>query len=51
LAHGVVSFSECGKDYTIAELQQIKKEVVGYLRGILKNVDSYIVNKEYLQVA
>jgi len=51
LAHGIVSFSDCGKDYTIEELLIIKKEVISYLKGILKNVNTYILKKEYLQLA
>lgn len=47
LAHGLVSFSECGRDYTIQELIQIKKELVSYIRGILKNIKKFIDNKDY----
>lgn len=48
LAHGIVSFCDCGKDYAIEDLLEIKKQVINYLRGILKNVDTYIQNKEFL---
>lgn len=49
LAHGVISFSECGKDYSLEEVVQIKKEVILYLKCILRNVDSYIRKKQYLK--
>lgn len=48
LAHGFISFQECGKDYTIQEVVLMKNEVVLYLTEILQNIKSYIDNKEYL---
>jgi len=50
LAHGVISFCDCGKDYTIEDLITIKKQVISYLRGILKNVGKFIDEKQYLAV-
>lgn len=49
LSHGIYSFQECGKNYTIQELNEIKEEVVQYLREILENIQFYIQNKKYLQ--
>ena len=48
LAHGIKSFEEVGRDKTIEELLEIKEEVVEYLRQILKNIEGYLDNKEYL---
>jgi len=48
LAHGFKSFSEVGKEYSIAELMKVEKEVVAYLEGILGNIDQYIINGDYL---
>ncbi|NEP43018.1 MAG: hypothetical protein F6K35_28870 [Okeania sp. SIO2H7] len=48
LAHGVKSFAEVGKDRTADELIEIKNKVVSYLRQILENIETYLVNKEYL---
>lgn len=48
LAHGIKSFEEVGRDKTIEELLEIKEEVVEYLRQILKNIEGYLYNKEYL---
>ncbi|MEM0991392.1 MAG: MAE_28990/MAE_18760 family HEPN-like nuclease [Bacteroidota bacterium] len=48
LAHGTYSFKECGKDYTIPDLIEIKNHVVEYLRQILNNIEQYIINQEYL---
>lgn len=47
LAHGVVSFAECGRNYSTADLKKIKQEVIIYLRGILKNIDGFLQRKEY----
>lgn len=48
LAHGIKFFEEVGRDKTIEELLEIKEEVVEYLRQILKNIEDYLDNKEYL---
>jgi hypothetical protein len=50
LGHGFKSFEEVGRDATADELLKIQKRVICYLREILKNVETYISNKEYLQI-
>ncbi|WP_223300648.1 MAE_28990/MAE_18760 family HEPN-like nuclease [Oscillatoria nigro-viridis] len=50
LAHGVKSFEEVGRDQTIDELLEIKKEVIEYLRQILHNIKIYLDNQEYLDI-
>lgn len=47
LAHGLVSFSECGRNYTVSDLRQTKHEVVMYLRGILRNISRYLDGKKF----
>ncbi|MFC5049553.1 MAE_28990/MAE_18760 family HEPN-like nuclease [Rubritalea spongiae] len=47
LAHGLVSFSECGRNYTVSDLRQTKHEVVLYLRGILRNISRYLDSKAF----
>ena len=49
LAHGVISFAECGKKHTLEDLAKTKKEVIIFLKGILNNVDQYISSKKYLK--
>jgi hypothetical protein len=49
LAHGFISFSECGRNYTISDLRVIKHQVIIYLRRILKNVKKYLDNKKYIK--
>ncbi|NMF65505.1 hypothetical protein DP115_23205 [Brasilonema octagenarum UFV-OR1] len=51
LAHGIKSFEEVGRDKTIDDLLEIKKEVIEYLRQILQNIQKYLDNKEYLDLS
>jgi hypothetical protein len=48
LAHGNITFTECGKDYICKDLIKYKKEVVLFLKEYLNNVESYIKNKEFI---
>ena len=47
LAHGDISFQEIGKDYTLSDIADYKKEVISYLEKIILNIEDYIKNKEY----
>jgi hypothetical protein len=47
LAHGLVSFSECGRNYTVSDLRKTKHEVEMYLRGILRNISRYLEMKQF----
>ena len=47
LAHGNISFAECGRNYTMSDLREIKRQVIIYLRSILKNIEKYINGKKY----
>ncbi len=47
LAHGDISFAECGRQYTVDELQQIKQRVVVFMRSILRNIAQYIKKQSY----
>ncbi|BAY31472.1 hypothetical protein NIES2107_33310 [Nostoc carneum NIES-2107] len=49
LAHGSKSFEEVGRDATADELLKIQKRVIYYLKGILENIESYLLNEEYLK--
>jgi hypothetical protein len=48
LAHGVKSFAEVGQGTTADELIEIKNKTINYLRQILQNIETYLVNREYL---
>lgn len=47
LAHGDLSFVECGRDFTVAQLGEIKHEAVLYLKAILRNIDTFTKKKTY----
>ena len=47
LAHGDVSFSDCARDLTIGDLENIKDEVVLFLTGILDGMKNYYDQKLY----
>lgn len=48
LAHGTLSFVECGRDFTVIDLHEIKIEVEKFLSGFIDVIESYYDNKEYL---
>ncbi len=47
LAHGFISFKECGKDFTFQDIETSKNEVLQYLEEILLNIERFIQNEEY----
>jgi len=47
LAHGIFSFTEVGKEYTIQDLDDMKSTTICYISEILDNIESYLMNKEY----
>jgi hypothetical protein len=47
LAHGLESFAECGRQYSIQDLISMKQEAVVYLRSILRNITRYVQEKQY----
>ncbi len=48
LAHGTISFAECGRDYSPDELQKIKNETQIFLEAILDCMKKYYEEKMYL---
>lgn len=48
LAHGTLSFVECGRDFTVEDLHVIKEEVENFLSGFIDSIESYYDNEEYL---
>ena len=47
LAHGNTSFSECGSDYSMSDLNQIKEDIIEGLEDMITRVRSYITHREY----
>ena len=50
LAHGEISFQECGKDYTIQDIIAIKNEVIKYLEEILNNIEQFLLQNKHRAV-
>jgi len=47
LAHGIFSFTEVGKEYTLEDLNEKKNETIAYLTEIIQNIDKYLVDRLY----
>ena len=47
LAHGDESFAECGRQHTVDELKEMKKQAVSYLRSVVKNIRAFADNGRY----
>ncbi|MCD4670354.1 MAG: hypothetical protein K8S14_07905 [Actinomycetia bacterium] len=50
LAHGVFSFREIGKEYTLTDIREFKDETIAYLEQIIENIEIYINKKAYNSV-
>ncbi|MBR5410520.1 MAG: hypothetical protein IK104_07585 [Clostridia bacterium] len=48
LSHGDESFSNCSRDLTISDLEEIKDTIIGFLTGIIKGMTNYCDNRLYL---
>ena len=48
LAHGEVSFVQCGERLDLVQLKELSKIVFDYLQAVIKLFTSFITNKEYL---
>ena len=51
LAHGNMSFAECGENVTVSELRDLSKRTADYLREVVKAFVGYIDRHEFLIVA
>jgi hypothetical protein len=47
LAHGNKSFSECGREVTVADLERIAGQTEGFVRAILRNVERVVETKAF----
>ena len=48
LAHGNLSFAECGREYSLADLIEIKEQAYIFLSGLLNEMNKYYDNESYL---
>lgn len=49
LAHGDESFSNCARDITVSDLENIKDTVFSFLNGIIEGMKNYCDEKQYLK--
>ena len=47
LAHCALSLAECGRDYSIKDLGEIKDQAVLFLIGLLSGMKQYYDEKQY----
>jgi hypothetical protein len=47
LAHGFISFKDCGKEHPIEDVIETKRQVFSYLEQILKNIQEFVNKEEY----
>lgn len=47
LAHGRITFAECGKTYSVKEMCRYKDNAVYYMEGILQNIEKYIKTNKF----
>ncbi|RRR69594.1 MAG: hypothetical protein EI684_15225 [Candidatus Viridilinea halotolerans] len=48
LAHGSLSFAECGRNVTVRDLRDLKKRIVAYLEEVIASFQRSINNYEFL---
>jgi hypothetical protein len=51
LAHGDLSFAECGADQTVADLRLVKERTENYLSEVVQAFSAFISDYEFLQPA
>jgi len=49
LAHGTISFAECGQETTVNDIKTAFSELSAYLGEIILNIEKYIDDQQYLQ--
>lgn len=49
LAHGEESFSDCARDFTVSDLENIKDKILNFLSEILEGMEKYYEEKQYLK--
>lgn len=47
LAHGNISFSECGSNYMVSDLQKFKEDILNGMQEVVNQAKEYISSKKY----
>lgn len=48
LAHGNISFGECGRDYVVEDLERMKASALEYIDLVISGIESFAKSKRYL---
>ncbi len=51
LAHGDELFSEVGRDFTYGQLDEIKRQVIVYMRSVLRSIGRFVAEGHHLRTA
>ena len=49
LAHGNISFSECGTTYVLSDLEKMKQDIITFLEKVIESTHIFISDKKYLR--
>ncbi len=47
LAHGRITFRDCGKDKSVIQMVEYKNNAIEYLEGVLDNIEDYLKNTKF----
>lgn len=47
LAHGHISFIECGREYALTDLERILRQTKHFMKGLLKSVEKFLLASSY----
>ena len=47
LAHGDITFADCGKDKSVTQMIDYKNNTVEYLESVLVNIEDYLKNTKF----
>ena len=50
LAHGEISFEECGREISIQQIEVINQKVSGYINNAINAIEDFIDNNRFLCV-
>lgn len=48
LAHGNISFEECGREYVVGDLERMKDSALQYIDLVLNGIENFSTSKRYL---
>ena len=49
LAHGNISFSECGTNYVLSDIEKMRQDIITFLEKVIESIYKFITDKKYLR--